>query len=215
MRTRVKICGITRPEDAGEAARLGVDAIGLVFHPDSPRAVDLRRAAEIVRSLPPFVTVVGLFVDPPQGRVEAVLAALSLDLLQFHGRETAARCRGFGRPYIKALTAGTGSDIAARAAEYPDAAGILLDAEVDGRSGGTGRTFDWRRVPEGLNRPLILAGGLGPENVAEAIRAVHPYAVDVSSGVESAKGIKDAARMAAFVRGVHSVDAGKDPVHPR
>ncbi len=215
MRTRVKICGITRPEDAGAAVRLGVDAIGLVFHPDSPRAVDLRRAVEIVRALPPFVTLVGLFVDPPQGRVETVLAALSLDLLQFHGRESAARCRGFGRPYIKALTAEVGSDIAARAAEYPDAVGILLDAEVDGRSGGTGRTFDWRWVPEGLNRPLILAGGLCPENVAEAIRAVRPYAVDVSSGVESAKGIKDAARMAAFVRGVHSVDAGKDPTHPR
>lgn len=211
MRTRVKICGITRAGDAARAAGLGADAIGLVFHPGSARAVDPARAAAIVRGLPPFVTVVGLFVDAPEEYVRAALAALALDLLQFHGDEPAAYCRSFGRPYVKALAVGDGAGLAARAADYPDAAGILLDTEVDGRRGGTGQTFDWGRVPQGLKQPLILAGGLCPENVAAAIRAVHPYAVDVSSGVESAKGIKDAARMAAFMGGVRSVDAGEDP----
>lgn len=210
MRTRVKICGITRPGDAAEAARLGVDAIGLVFHPHSPRAVDPDAAAAIVRGIPPFVAAVGLFVDAPAEAVRAVLAIVPLDLLQFHGREPAEYCRAFGRRYVKALAVSAGSDPAAQAARYPDAAAWLFDTAVDGRSGGTGRTFDWGHLPQGLERPVILAGGLDPDNVAAAVRAVRPYAVDVSSGVEAAKGIKDPARMAAFMRGVRSVDAGED-----
>ncbi|MFA7097578.1 MAG: phosphoribosylanthranilate isomerase [Gammaproteobacteria bacterium] len=207
MRTRVKICGITRPEDALAAARAGADAIGLVFYPPSPRAVTRERAREIVQVLPPFVSVVGLFVNAQPAEVRAALAALPIDLLQFHGDEAPEECRIYGRPYIKAVAMAPGVDLQAAARRYVDAAGLLLDTHREGVRGGTGEVFDWSRIPPGLDRPIILAGGLTLENVAAAVQRVRPYAVDVSSGVEVSKGIKDAARIEAFIRGVNSVDS--------
>lgn len=205
-RTRVKICGITRPEDGLEAARLGADAIGLVFYAPSPRAVTVERAAEIAASLPPFVTRVGLFVDARPAEVEAVLAAVRLDLLQFHGDETEAECVRFGYPYLKAMSMRPKLDVAAAMAAYPSASGFLLDAYHPAVPGGSGACFDWTRVPNERPRPIVLAGGLTPTNVADAVRAVRPYAVDVSSGVEAAKGIKDVTKMAEFIRGVQRGD---------
>lgn len=207
IRTRVKICGITRPEDALAAARAGADAIGLVFYPPSPRAVTRERAREIVQVLPPFVSVVGLFVNAQPAEVRAALAALPIDLLQFHGDEAPEECRIYGRPYIKAVAMAPGVDLQAAARRYVDAAGLLLDTHREGVRGGTGEVFDWSRIPPGLDRPIILAGGLTLENVAAAVQRVRPYAVDVSSGVEVSKGIKDAARIEAFIRGVNSVDS--------
>ncbi len=206
MRTRVKICGITRTEDALAAARLGADAIGLVFYAPSPRAVSVAQAAEVVRELPPFVTRVGLFVNAEREAIAAAIEAAQLDLLQFHGDESPADCLGHGRPWIKALRMAPEMDVAAEMDRYRKAQGILLDAWRPGVPGGTGETFDWRRIPAQRPRPLILAGGLAPENVADAIRTVRPWAVDVSGGVERAKGIKDADRMAAFIREVMSVE---------
>lgn len=207
IRTRVKICGITRPEDALAAARAGADAIGLVFYPPSPRAVTRERAREIVQVLPPFVSVVGLFVNAQPAEVRAALAALPIDLLQFHGDEAPEECRIYGRPYIKAVAMAPGVDLQAAARRYVDAAGLLLDTHREGVRGGTGEAFDWSQIPPGLDRPIILAGGLTLENVAAAVQRVRPYAVDVSSGVEVSKGIKDAARIEAFIRGVNSVDS--------
>ncbi len=204
--TRVKICGITRPEDALEASRLGADAIGLVFHALSPRYVDVERARAVLARLPAFVTSVGLFVDAPAERVHGVLAALPLDLLQFHGEEPADYCRAFGRPYLKAVRVRPGVDLVEYAARYGDARGLLLDAYVAGVPGGTGQAFDWSLIPSDLPLPVILSGGLDPDNVGEAIRRVRPWAVDVSSGVEAEKGIKDAGKMAAFIRGVRNAD---------
>jgi phosphoribosylanthranilate isomerase len=209
-RTRVKICGITRPEDGLAAARAGADAIGLVFWSGSARAVSHARARAIAVALPPFVTVVGLFVDPSEDDVRAALAAVPLDLLQFHGAETPDFCRGFGRPYLKAVAASEGVDLLESLSPFDDAAGVLVDAPPQGGvPGGTGRTFDWSLLPERLPRPLVLSGGLGAANVGEAIRRVRPWAVDVSSGVEALddagaprKGIKDAARIAAFIEEV-------------
>lgn len=206
MRTRVKICGITRTEDALAASRLGADAIGLVFYAPSPRAVSAAQAAEVVRALPPFVTRVGLFVNAEREDIAAAIEAAQLDLLQFHGDESPADCRGHGRPWIKALRMAPEMDVAAEMDRFREAQGILLDAWRPGVPGGTGETFDWRRIPAQRPRPLILAGGLAPENVADAIRTVRPWAVDVSGGVERAKGIKDADRMAAFIREVMSVE---------
>jgi len=206
MRTRVKICGITRPQDGIEAARLGADAIGLVFYPKSPRVVSIEQAQSIVRALPPFVTVVGLFVDARPEQVHAVLEAVPIDLLQFHGDECGADCVGFGRPYIKAIAMRPGLDVIGYANAYPDAIGFLLDAHQDGVPGGTGQRFDWAQVPQDFKRPVILAGGLEANNVAEAVRRVRPYAVDVSSGVEVSKGIKGAAKIAAFLQEVQRVD---------
>lgn len=206
MPTRVKICGITRPEDGLAAARAGAHAIGLVFHPQSPRCVGIAQAQAIVAALPPLVCVVGLFVDAGHERIADVLAEVPLDLIQFHGAEPAADCRRYGRRYLKALHVRDGVDLGAQAAEYHDAAGLLLDAFVPGVPGGSGRSFDWAAVPAGLPRPLLLAGGLDAGNVAVAIRRVRPWAVDVSSGVESAPGIKDAARIEAFMRAVRQVD---------
>jgi phosphoribosylanthranilate isomerase len=205
MRTRVKICGITRSEDGSEAARLGADAIGLVFYAPSPRAVTVAQAQAVCAALPPFVSVVGLFVDAPAAEVLEVLQAVPLDVLQFHGDEAPAYCAAFGRPYLKALRMRDGLNVAAEAQRYADAQGLLLDTYVPGAAGGTGQSFDWQRVPQALNKPIILAGGLTPDNVAEAIRVSRPYGVDVSGGVEQAKGIKSAAQMAAFMRGVESV----------
>lgn len=206
LRTRVKICGITRTEDALAAARAGADAIGLVFDPASARLIAPAAAREIRRALPPFVTMVGLFVDPSSERVREVLGAVPLDLLQFHGSETPEFCRSFHRPYIKAIRMRPEADCHAEECRYVDAAGMLLDTYSPVAAGGTGERFDWARVPENLAKPVILAGGLDPSNVAEAVRRVRPYAVDVSSGVEQSKGIKDPARIAAFLRAVAQIE---------
>ena len=197
---RVKICGITRVEDALSAAAAGADAIGLVFYAKSPRAVDIEQARAILAALPPFVTTVGLFVDAERSELERILASVPLDLLQFHGDESVQQCEAFGRPYIKALRVKAGDDIAAQVARYPSAQGILLDAYVEGVPGGTGEAFDWSLIPQTLSKPLILAGGLRPDNVAEAVSRVRPYAVDVSGGVEASKGVKDVEKVGAFIR---------------
>ena len=208
MRTRVKICGITRAQDAADVAALGGDAIGLVFFPESPRAVTAAQAAEIVTGVPVFVTVVGLFVNAAPAKIHAVLKKVRIDVLQFHGDESPEECRAYGRPYIKAIAMRKNRDVHTYARGYADAAGLLLDSYSEGSpGGGTGRVFDWSQVPANLGRPLILAGGLTPENIAEAIRQTRPYAVDVSGGVESTKGIKNAAKIAAFIRGVNSVES--------
>ncbi|NQD94729.1 phosphoribosylanthranilate isomerase [Pseudomonas sp. CrR25] len=199
---RSKICGITRVEDALVAAEAGADAIGLVFYAKSPRAVTVSQARAIMAALPPFVTTVGLFVDATRSELNSILEALPLDLLQFHGNETAAVCEALQRPYVKALRVRPGDDIAALIEPYANAAGILLDTYVQGVPGGTGEAFDWSLVPHGLGKPIILAGGLTPENVRAAIDQVRPYAVDVSGGVEARKGIKDAEKVRAFVHAV-------------
>lgn len=204
MSTRVKICGITRVQDALDAVRLGADAIGLVFYPDSPRAVGAAQAAAIVAALPPFVTAVGLFVNAQPGAVRDILAQVPLDLLQFHGDEAPEFCVQFGRPYLKALRVRAGVDLLQCAHDFHGARGLLLDAYVEGMRGGTGATFDWTLIPESLPLPIVLSGGLGAGNVGAAIRAVRPWAVDVSSGVESAKGIKDAEKIASFMNGVRN-----------
>lgn len=204
MRVRTKICGITRPEDALAAAELGADAIGFVFWPRSPRHVTPAQAAAIIRRLPPLVTTVGLFVDPTNDEVTAAVEA-GCDLLQFHGEETPARCERSSRPWIKALRVSPSLDLRAEAQRFAGARGLLLDAYVEGVPGGTGSRFDWNLVPHDMPLPVILAGGLTPENVGDAIRAVRPWAVDVSGGVEAAKGIKDRARMAAFIEGARRV----------
>jgi phosphoribosylanthranilate isomerase len=203
MRTRVKICGLTRIEDGLVAARAGADAIGLVFA-DSPRRVTAGQARAIAAAMPPFVTVVGLFVDADPAAVRAALGSVRIDLLQFHGSESPEYCRQFSKPYIKAVPMREGVDVSAQAMLYADAAGLLLDTHSAGVAGGSGRAFDWARVPTGLSRPVILAGGLNPDNVAEAVRRVRPYAVDVSSGVEREKGIKDEARVQAFIHAVQA-----------
>jgi len=206
MRTRVKICGISRPEDGEEAARLGVDAIGLVFYEKSPRNVSLLQARQICDALPGFVTVVSLFMNPETDQVNRVLEACPIDLIQFHGKESADFCESFSRPYIKALgMAGTG-DLEQVTEEYSQARSLLLDSHATGAAGGTGHTFDWESIPEDLRQNIILAGGLNPGNVAEAIRKVRPYAVDLSSGVESSAGIKDAALMAQLMNEVKRID---------
>lgn len=202
---RVKVCGITRAEDVVAAAAAGVDAIGLVFYPASPRAVTPEQAAALVAAAPPFLTVVGLFVDAEPEAVRGVLGRVALDLLQFHGNEDADYCRGFHRPYLKALRVRADMDLARAAAAYRDARGLLLDSYRPGVPGGTGETFDWSLIPAHLDRPVVLAGGLTPANVAAAVRAVGPAAVDVSGGVEVAKGVKDAALIRAFMRGVERV----------
>lgn len=203
-RTRVKICGITRAEDAAVAAEYGADAIGLVFHSGSPRAVDIGRAQAIARVLPPFVTVVGLFVNAEHFVIEEVLCHVRIDVLQFHGDESPADCGGYGRPYIKAVPMRGAVELQELEDRYSDASALLLDTYSPAGGGGTGKTFEWSWVPRNANKPIILAGGLTPRNVGDAIRAVRPYAVDVSSGVEVAKGIKDVDKVAAFMRAVAS-----------
>jgi phosphoribosylanthranilate isomerase len=208
--TRVKICGITRPEDALHAADEGVDAIGIVFYDKSPRCVTPELAAEICKILPAFVTSVALFKDEAADTIRQVLEQVPIDLLQFHGSESAEFCRQFGMPYIKALGMDLGmegeSNVLRLASTYFDSRGLLLDSHAPGAAGGTGESFDWDTIPQDLPQPLILAGGLDVDNVAEAIRAVKPYAVDVSSGVESAKGIKDAGKITAFMNKVRDVN---------
>jgi len=209
MRTRVKICGITRVEDGLAAAQAGADAIGLVFFAGSPRHVDVTQAQAICRALPPFVTVVGLFVNAAREAVCGVLDGVPVDVLQFHGSESAADCSGYARPYIKAIAMRAGVDAQKQMAAHPHASGFLLDTYQPATHGGRGMAFDWGAVPERRDKPLILAGGLTPDNVAGAIEWVQPYAVDVSSGVELAKGIKSEAKVQAFMRGVEHGDASR------
>ncbi len=217
-RTRIKICGITRVADGLAAAHAGADAIGLVFWRGTPRVVEFAQARAIADALPPFVSKVGLFVDPTAEEVRAALAAVPLDVLQFHGRESAAFCAGFDRPWLKAIHVREGVDLLEYATAHAGAAGLLFDTFAPGDlPGGTGRSFDWSRlaaVQARLPGPVVLSGGLDPANVGDAIRAVRPWAVDVSSGVEerdadgkSRRGLKDAARIAAFIDGVRNADA--------
>lgn len=205
-RTRVKICGLTSGADLAVAAGLGVDAVGLVFYPASPRAVAADVARSLLAALPPFVTSVGLFVDAEPDAVRAVLARVPLDLLQFHGEEPPEYCAAFGRPWLKAIRMRPGADVERIARVYSAAAGLLLDTYHPGAPGGTGRRFDWGLIPARLAPRIVLAGGLDPANVAEAVRRVRPWGVDVSGGVESAKGVKDPAKMEAFLQGVRDGD---------
>lgn len=204
--TRIKICGITREQDLHAVAGCGADAIGLVFYEKSPRHVSLQQAAHLARAVPPFVTVVGLFVNPTAEYVFEVLSGVALDVLQFHGEETPQFCAQFGKPYLKAVRVKAGVDLLQYAAAYAGAQGLLLDAYVEGTQGGTGESFDWALIPQSLPLPVILSGGLHAGNVAQAVKQVRPYAVDVSSGVEASKGIKDAAKVAAFIKEVKDVD---------
>lgn len=206
MRTRVKICGITRSEDAEAAVRAGADAIGLVFYPPSPRCLSLTQAQRLRAALPPFVSAVALFVNATQDAVAQVCEAVRPDVLQFHGEETPGFCAGFGIPYIKTCRMKPKVDLLECLRPYPDAAAWLADAFV-AAYGGVGATFDWSLLPAELPRPLILSGGLDAGNVAEAIRRVRPWAVDVSSGVELEKGIKDASRISQFIAEVRNADA--------
>jgi phosphoribosylanthranilate isomerase len=202
MRTRVKVCGITRIEDAQAAVAAGADAIGLVFYRRSPRVVSIEQARAIAAVVPPFVSVVGLFVDESAEVIRQVLSHVNLSLLQFHGSETPDQCRLYQRPYLKAIHMRDNVDLPNEEARFADAAGLLLDAFAQGQFGGSGITFDWSRVPAQRTKPIVLAGGLTPENVGEAIRRVRPDAVDVTSGVEAEKGVKDPARIVAFVAAV-------------
>jgi len=205
MRTRIKICGITRVEDARAAAQAGADAIGLVFYPPSPRFLSLEWARELKNELPPFVMPVALFVNPSAAEVYAVLERVRPAMLQFHGDEPPVFCSQFGVPYVKACRVKPGINLLEYLRPFAGAAGWLLDSHVE-EYGGVGESFDWSLVPAERIRPLVLSGGLTRENVGEAIRRVRPWAVDVSSGVESSKGIKDAARIAAFIAEVRNAD---------
>ncbi len=205
MRTRVKVCGITRPADARAAAEAGADAIGLVFYPPSPRYLSVERALEVRDALPPFVQTVALFVNPDAPQVAQVIGRIKPGLLQFHGEETPAFCKQFGVPYAKACRVKARVDLLEYLRPFADAAAWLLDSFV-AEYGGVGERFDWSLVPARRERPLILSGGLARDNVAEAVRRVRPWGVDVSSGVESAKGIKDAAKIAAFIAEVRHAD---------
>jgi phosphoribosylanthranilate isomerase len=205
MRTRIKICGVTRLQDLHAAADAGADAVGLVFYPPSPRCLALEQARQLRRAAPAFLSSVALFANPAREAVEQVLAAVRPDLLQFHGEESPEFCRAFDWPYIKACRVRPGSDLLEYWRRFPDASAWLADAWVE-EYGGAGERFDWSLLPRERERPLVLSGGLAPGNVAEAVRRLKPWAVDVSSGVESARGIKDASRIGAFVRGVRNAD---------
>lgn len=205
LRTRVKICGITRVEDALKAVELGADAIGLVFYAPSPRNVSIQQAIEIVNQVPAFVSVVGLFVNAETSFINQVISQVKLDLLQFHGDETPEECVQYRLPFIKAIRVKTDTNLVQYADEFATAKALLLDAYTEGVAGGTGNVFDWNLIPKNLTKPVILAGGLNANNVAEAIEQVQPYAVDISGGVEAAKGIKDAAKLAAFMQQVYGV----------
>lgn len=202
MRTRVKICGITRLEDAFAAIDAGADALGFVFYPPSPRYVEPAVAEVIIKQLPPFVTTVALFVDESPEQVRAVLDQTGINLLQFHGDESPDYCEQFNHPYFKALRMSPDIDVAAETERFVAARAILLDAYRPGVPGGTGEAFDWDRIPADIEKPLILAGGLDQHNVAQAIRQVKPYAVDVSGGVEAAKGLKDSSKLISFMNEV-------------
>ncbi|HEY9211000.1 MAG TPA: phosphoribosylanthranilate isomerase [Methylotenera sp.] len=203
MRVRVKICGITRVEDALNAVEHGVDAIGLVFYEPSPRNVEISQAIEIANKIPAFVTVVGLFVNAEPSFVREVISQVKLDLLQFHGDETPQECASYGLPFIKAIRVKSDTNLVQCAKDFFASKALLLDTFTDGVAGGTGHVFDWNLIPAALDKPIILAGGLNAQNVAQAINQVKPYAVDVSGGVEISKGIKDAAKIAAFMQQVY------------
>jgi phosphoribosylanthranilate isomerase len=207
MTIRVKICGITRVEDALAAVRFGATAIGIVFWKKSARYVTPAKAREIIAALPPFITAVGVYVDPDFDWVEETLSVVGLNLLQFHGNEDPAFCTQFPRPYIKAMRVRAGADLLQYATRYTGASGLLLDTYVEGEPGGTGHAFDWSLIPGELPLPLILSGGLHPGNITSAIQRARPWAVDVSSGVESARGIKDVEKIAAFMRGVRTSES--------
>lgn len=204
--TRIKICGITRPEDARFAAECGADAIGLVFYAKSSRAVDVGQALKCIKSLPPLVTVVGLFVNETAENIEKILSEVPIDVLQFHGDETQEFCTSFGRPYLKALRVRSSDEIALACESYHSARALLLDAWVDGLHGGTGQTFDWSMAQGTFCVPIVLAGGLNAENVGKAIELLHPAAVDISGGVESSAGIKSVSRINNFIAAVRSAD---------
>ena len=206
MRTRVKICGLTDVEMAHVAVSHGADAIGLVFYPPSPRFIEIAAAAEIVSSMPAFVTCVGLFVNADQQDVTKAIELTGIDLLQFHGNECPDYCAGFDFPYIKALRMKEDINLLRERERYASARNLLLDTYIPGAPGGTGESFNWERIPQELAPEIILAGGLDPENVDSAIEAVKPYAVDVSGGVESSKGIKSAEKIKQFMRGVSIAD---------
>lgn len=206
MNTRIKICGLTREDDVDAAVAAGADAIGFVFYPPSPRHVTPERAAVLARRIPPFVDLVGLFVNAEPASVLSTCARVPLNLLQFHGDEGAAYCDQFSRPYLRAARVRLGLDLVEFAGSFPATRGLLLDAFVEGYGGG-GHVFDWTLIPPGLTGYLVLSGGLNPDNVGDAIRRVRPAAVDVSSGVEKSKGIKDHDKIAAFVAAVRAADA--------
>ena len=206
MSTAVKICGVTRIEDALAAAHCGAHAIGLVFYRASPRCIDPDAARSIVRALPPFVTPVGLFVDAAEEEIRATAARAGVQLLQFHGAESPEFCERFALPYLRAVRVRAGVDLLQYARDFDSAKALLLDAFQEGVHGGTGVIFDWAMIPPKLPLPIVLSGGLTPANVGDAIRRVKPWAVDVSSGVETAKGIKDAAKIAAFISGARNAD---------
>jgi phosphoribosylanthranilate isomerase len=206
MKTRIKICGLTREADVDAAVAAGADAIGFVFYPPSPRYVAPARAAELARRVPPFVDIVGLFVNAPAGEVAATCGEVPINLLQFHGDEAPDYCRSFARPWLRAARVRPGLDLVEFARSHSDARGLLLDAFVDGYGGG-GHVFDWALIPPGLSGFLVLSGGLTVDNVGDAIARVRPDAVDVSSGVEAGKGIKDHDTIAAFVAAVRAADA--------
>jgi phosphoribosylanthranilate isomerase len=209
-RTRIKICGLREPGHARIAAEAGADAIGLVFYPPSPRFVTAEQAAEVAAALPPFVTAVGLFVNETREAIEAILERVPLGLLQFQGDETPDFCAGFGKPFVRAVRMEEGVDLIEWAGRFSAARALLLDADVPGARGGTGQAFDWARVPREAPLPLILSGGLTAQNVGRAVREVRPWAVDVSSGVERARGVKDPALIVEFIRSVQREDAGRD-----
>ena len=209
MRTRIKICGITRLDDALHAAAAGADSIGLVFHPPSPRLIDLDRAREIRSALPPFVTVTALFLNESEDWVAEVLHTLRPDCLQFHGNESAEFCESWSVPYLKSIPMGSIEDPIAYAAQHGKAQGFLFDSNAAGRQGGSGDTFDWSKIPPAFEHPLILAGGITPSNVAEAIARVQPWGVDVSTGVEVSRGVKNSDLMDQFFDEVKRGDANK------
>ena len=206
MRTRVKICGITREQDAEAAVQAGADAIGLVFYEPSPRCVSVERAASIARNLPPFVTTVALFVNADADTIARVVQGVGVDLLQFHGQECPDYCARHGRPWIRAVPMKPETDLMAKQAAFAAARGLLLDAYRPGIPGGTGETFDWDRIPGALASHIVLAGGLDVANVGDAVRRVRPFAVDVSGGVEADKGIKDPRKIEAFINEVRSAE---------
>ena len=208
MRTRVKICGFTQVDEVVIAAKLGVDAIGLVFYPLSPRYVSIEQAKKIVKALPAFVTVVALFVDEKESYIKQVINSVSIDCIQFHGDETPDECRVYNKPYMKAIRMKPDVNVLEIANQYHDASALLLDAYHPGIKGGSGSQFDWDLIPKDCSKPIILAGGLQVDNVKQAIQSVRPYALDVSSGVEKTKGFKDVAKMAAFIQAINEGDRG-------
>ena len=202
MPTRIKFCGMTRLQDVQTAVELGVDALGFVFVKDSPRYIEIHDAHRLSKSIPPSVNLVGLFMNPESSHVYEVLKHINLNYLQFHGQEDEAFCKQFNQPYLKSIAMGSDISISEYCRKYPSATAFLLDSHVEGQMGGSGESFTWNPLPDDLDRPIILAGGLTAENVADAISVVQPYAVDVSSGIEASKGIKDPVKMRQFVKEV-------------